>query len=198
MVRLAHCRRLGLLPALLLPVLLPVLLTACDGGADAPAVAPQASETEAPPVPASVASDTPSPVVEPGAPNVTDFADYSSKDCATVVRRYTDSLRAGAFDVAALAWADPTIDATRLKEQYAGYRMPAIAAQAPEVEGAAGSLYCTVKGTLTDAGDAEKQATTGELQLRRVNDVDGATQAQLRWTIRSSTFISLLERSAAE
>lgn len=195
MARLAQCRCLGLLPVLLLPAL---LLTACDGGADTPAVAPQASETEAPPVPAPVAGDTPLPVVEPGAPNVTDFADYSSKDCATVVRRYTDSLRAGAFDVAALAWADPTIDAARLKEQYAGYRVPAIAAQAPEVEGAAGSLYCTVKGTLTDAGDAEKKATTGELQLRRVNDVDGATPAQLRWTIRSSTFITPLERSPAE
>lgn len=184
------------LAALLAPCAVLGLLAACGGTADKSSAAPEAEATEAPPV--ADASDTPLPTEEPGAPRVTDFADYSSKDCATVVRRYTDSLRAGAFDVAALAWADPAIDAERLKERYAGYRMPAIAAQAPEVEGAAGSLYCTVKGTLTDAGDADMAATQGELQLRRVNDVDGATPAQLRWTIRSSTFVTPLERPAGK
>lgn len=188
---LASC----LLPGLLLPGL---LLAGCGSKAAKPddTAAPQAAATEAPPMP--VASTTPLPAEAPGAPAVTDFADYSSKDCATVVRRYTDSLRAGAFDVAALAWADPAIDAARLQALFVNYREPAIAADVPEVEGAAGSLYCTVKGTLSDAGDADRAPVKGQLQLRRVNDVDGATPAQLRWTIRSSTFVRPLERGTGK
>ena len=65
----------------------------------------------------------------------------------------------------------------------------------PLVEGAAGSLYCTIVGKLTDAADPAKPLLEGTLLLRRANEVPGATAEQLRWTLQSSTFVEKLERS---
>ena len=47
----------------------------------------------------------------------------------------------------------------------------------------------------TDAQDPARPALEGTLLLKRVNDVPGATPDQLRWTLRSSTFVEPLERS---
>ena len=62
--------------------------------------------------------------------------------------------------------------------------------QAPDLEigqgkqeGAAGSSYYTVPVTIVDGG----RRIPGEVVLRRVNDVDGATPEQLRWHIESTT-----------
>lgn len=50
------------------------------------------------------------------------------------------------------------------------------------LEGAAGSLYYTAPVTITSADkDGRPIRIEGEAVLRRVNDVDGATPAQLRW-----------------
>jgi hypothetical protein len=92
-------------------------------------------------------------------------------------------------------WDDPVIDEARLKALFAGYKQATIALAGIQQEGAAGSLYCTVSGKLTDAGDPAKPAQDGEIVLRRVNDVPGATPAQLRWTIRSSTFVEKMQRT---
>jgi hypothetical protein len=92
-------------------------------------------------------------------------------------------------------WNDPVIDGARLKALFTGYRQPAIAFTGSEQEGAAGSSYCTVRGTLTDAANPAKPAQKGEIVLKRVNDVPGATPAQLRWTIRSSTFVEQMQRT---
>ena len=58
---------------------------------------------------------------------------------------------------------------------------------------AAGTLYCTIGGKLTDVAGSEREGT---LVLRRANDVPGATPDQLRWTLQSSTFVENLERSS--
>jgi len=50
-------------------------------------------------------------------------------------------------------------------------------------EGAAGSVYYTAPVTIVDGA----RRLTGEVVLRRVNDVDGATPEQLRWHIESTT-----------
>ncbi|WP_157812551.1 hypothetical protein [Novosphingobium kunmingense] len=50
-------------------------------------------------------------------------------------------------------------------------------------EGAAGSLFYSVPVTIVDGG----RRIPGEVVLRRVNDVDGATPEQLRWHIESTT-----------
>lgn len=55
-------------------------------------------------------------------------------------------------------------------------------------EGAAGSLYLTVPVTVTATlKDGGPQRFRGRYVLRRVNDVDGATAAQLRWHLASAT-----------
>ncbi len=52
-----------------------------------------------------------------------------------------------------------------------------------EQEGAAGSSYYTAPVTITDGA----RRLSGEVVLRRANDVPGATPEQLRWHIESST-----------
>jgi len=128
-------------------------------------------------------------------PQAGDFPALASKDCAEVAQFYLDAIAAGEWPQAALVWDDPVIDGARLAAVFAGYGEPKVDPAAPQVEGAAGSLYCTVAGTLTDAGDPAKAPLEGALVLRRVNDVPGATPEQLRWTLRSSSFVESLERS---
>ena len=58
----------------------------------------------------------------------------------------------------------------------------------PPSEGAAGSIYQTVPVTVeatTDTG--ARQRFAGNYVVRRVNGVDGATAAQLRWHLGSAT-----------
>jgi len=124
-----------------------------------------------------------------------DFPALASKDCVEVVQFYLEALGGREFERAALVWDDPVIDAARLEALFGEYRVPEFAWNEPYVEGAAGSLYCTVSGVLTDAEDEAKAPREGTLLLRRANDVPGATADQLRWTLRSSTFVERMERS---
>ena len=161
---------------------LALLLAAC-GGADQPA----AEGTEAASAPA---------LPGPGrAPQVGDFPDLTSKDCATVVEFYLEALGGHEWDKAALVWDDPVIDGARLEAVFGAYRTLQLEWPEPFVEGAAGSSFCTVSGKLTDAEDPAKVMLEGTMLLKRVNDVPGATPDQLRWTLQSSTFVEPLERS---
>ena len=110
--------------------------------------------------------------------------------------RMDEAIAAREFDRAALVWDDPVIDGVRLQALYASYNEPRIEPGEPVIEGAAGSLYCTVTGTLTDRADLAKPPEDGEFVLRRANDVPGATPDQLRWTLQSSTFVESMERSS--
>ena len=125
-----------------------------------------------------------------------DFPALASKDCAEVVQFYLEAIGGREWDKAALVWDDPVIDAQRLQAVFADHDFEADG-EAPVVEGAAGSLYCTanVSGTLTDPADSAAAPIAGELTLRRANDVPGATADQLRWTLQSSTVVEKLERS---
>ena len=112
-----------------------------------------------------------------------------------IVQFYLEAIGGREWAQAARVWNDPAIDAARLERIYAAYGEPQVEWTEPFVEGAAGSLYCTVAGKLSDAQDPAKPPVEGTLLLRRVNDVPGATADQLRWTLRSSTFVERLERS---
>lgn len=131
-----------------------------------------------------------------GAPQVADFPALASKDCVEVVQFYLEAIGGREWDKAALVWDDPVVDGARLAAVFAGYKVPQVEWTEPFVEGAAGSSYCAVTGKLTDAGDPAKVLVEGTLLLRRVNDVPGATPDQLRWTLRSSTFVETLERAS--
>jgi hypothetical protein len=124
-----------------------------------------------------------------------DLTVLDNRDCRTVAQAYAEAIARNDFDFAARVWNDPVIDAARLKARFAGFVVPRIEIKKVEEEGAAGSLYCTVTGVLTDTADENKKTRSGEIVLKRVNDVPGATPDQLRWTIRSSTFIEKMERS---
>ena len=128
-------------------------------------------------------------------PQAGDFPALASKDCVEVVEFYLEALSSHEYAQAALVWDDPVIDAARLEAVFGAYKEAQVEWPDPFVEGAAGSLYCTVSGKLSDAGDPAKPPLEGTLLLRRVNDVPGATPDQLRWTLRSSTFVEKLERS---
>lgn len=160
-------------------VALALLLAGCGGGEPA---APEADETAALSGPG-------------GAPQFADFPALASKDCVEVVQFYLEAIGGREWAKAALVWDDPVIDAARLEAVFAGYKVPQVEWTEPFVEGAAGSLHCAVTGKLTDAEDTSKVLQEGTLLLRRANDVPGATPEQLRWTLRSSTFVESLERS---
>jgi hypothetical protein len=164
-----------------LPGLAAALLLAGCGASEQPAPAP--GETGASLAP------------QPLPPQVADFPALTSKDCGEVAEFYLEALGGREWAQAALVWDDPVIDGARLQAVFGGYRELQLAWTDPVTEGAAGSLYCTVGGTLTDAQDPAKPPVEGALELKRVNEVPGATADQLRWTLRSSTFVEKLERS---
>ncbi|MBO0749955.1 MAG: hypothetical protein J2O44_05955 [Porphyrobacter sp.] len=118
-----------------------------------------------------------------------------SRDCRTVAQAYFEALARGDFAFAVRVWDDPVINDDRLKALFAGYKRPTVKIGQLQQEGAAGSSYCTVGGTLTDAAQSSKAPRKGEIVLKRVNDVPGATPEQLRWTIQSSTFVEKVERT---
>ena len=161
-----------------------VLLAGCDGQDNA---APDARE---PTPPALVPGEAKLP------PQAEDYPILASKECADVAEFYLEAISSREYAQAALVWEDPVIDGARLEAVFGAYQEAQVEWPEPFVEGAAGSLYCTVSGKLTDAGDPAKPAHEGTLLLRRVNDVPGATPEQLRWTLQSSTFVENLERSS--
>jgi hypothetical protein len=183
--------------------ILAVAVLAALAGCNSGQPTPTPSESEAAvstETPAPMASESPTPassppVLTPVPEPTRDLAVLDSRDCRTVAQAYVDAIARRDFVFAARVWNDPVIDAARLQALFAGYGQPLSAIGKLQEEGAAGSLYCTVTGTLTDKADAATAPRPGEIVLRRVNDVPGARPAQLRWTIRSSTFVEKMERS---
>ena len=163
--------------------LLALLLAACGGD---PEPAPEPPEVPTP-APALGANALP--------PQVADFPVLASNDCAEVVEFYLEALSSREYARAALVWDDPVIDAARLEAVFGGYGEAQVEWTEPFTEGAAGSLFCTVTGELTDAADPTRPMLEGTLLLRRANEVPGATPDQLRWTLQSSTFVEKLKRS---
>jgi len=166
-----------------LPLAVALMLAGCGGGEPA-------SEADRAPAAGLGAPDLRLP------PQAADFPALAGKDCADVVQFYLEAIGGGEWARAALVWDDPVVDAARLEAVFAGYKLPQVEWTEPFVEGAAGSLYCTVAGKLTDAADLAKPMREGTLLLRRANDVPGATADQLRWTLQSSTFVENLARSS--
>lgn len=167
----------------LLAASLALVLASC--GSEEPAEAPSApgetGETAALPRPAQV-----SPA---------QAAALESTDCRAVARAYFDAIALRDFAFAARFWDDPVIDDARLAALFTGYGQPRFEIATVREEGAAGTLFCAVTGALSDLADPARPLREGEIVLGRANQVPGATPEQLRWTIRSSTFVEPMERS---
>ncbi len=126
---------------------------------------------------------------EPVGPVPEDMAVLESRDCAAVVQGFAGALHRKAFTFAELFWMPDAEGKAGFDSLVQGMASPVLTVDAMTQEGAAGSLFCTVEVSLADASappaDPTAKPTQATLVLRRVNDVDGATPQQLRWTIRS-------------
>ncbi|MGX7925079.1 hypothetical protein ACWPMX_00735 [Tsuneonella sp. HG094] len=175
-----------------LPLLLVAALAACqpapetapEGEASATGAAP--SGNTSPPgasdtAPAPVASASPAtpPRFEP--PVLTPDAEKGEKGARNVLLSWGAAMENRDFAAASALFGGGRSDAN----DYKGYRDITVGFGDGDVEGGAGSLYYQVPVWLTATGPKEPVRREGSITLRRVNDVDGATPAQLRWHIDS-------------
>jgi hypothetical protein len=116
----------------------------------------------------------------------------SGQAAADVVRRYYSAINAHDYATAWTQWGDdgrPGQTFKGFEQGFAKTRATRVTVGTlPPAEGAAGSVYQTVPVTVeatTDAG--ARQRFAGSYVVRRVNGVDGASAAQLRWHLDSAT-----------
>ena len=111
----------------------------------------------------------------------------ASRDPQVVVKAWADAVRARDWPAAYGYWGDHGTRSGKPLAQFTAQwnvlQKPLVVVGKGDQEGAAGSLYYTVPVTISDGG----KQISGELVLRRVNDVDGASAEQLRWHIDSTT-----------
>ncbi|MBB6368143.1 hypothetical protein FHR56_003308 [Xanthomonas sacchari] len=115
----------------------------------------------------------------------------SPQAAADVVRRYYAAINARDYPVAWQQWGEdgrPGQSYDAFKAGFARTRAVTVTIGALGAsDGAAGSVYqpvpVTVEATLADG---TRQRFRGNYVLRRVNGVDGASAAQLRWRIDSA------------
>lgn len=152
-----------------------VMLAACQQQ-EAAAPAPVKSEAAAP---APIASPTPAPLAGPSL--------STSRDPANVLVGWATAVTLRDWGTVRAYWGNSGGDSGLAPAQF-GEKWDVLTAPRVEIgegqqEGAAGSLFYTAPITITDGA----RTITGEIVMRRVNDVDGASAEQLRWHIESST-----------
>lgn len=171
--------------------------TPADPSAD-PAATPAAAtaSNEAvppPPPPPSPPSPEPAPDCDTlRAPPSTPEALRSETGARAVLLEWGRALENRQFDRAWCQFADDGLGSgmrfVAYAAQWEGYRGITVAMPSGTMEGAAGSSYYTAPTTITATANGKPVTLRGEVVLGRVNDVDGATPDQLRWTIRSANF----------
>jgi hypothetical protein len=128
--------------------------------------------------PAPAAADR-TPIAEP-----TGKIDPKGPDGAgQVVQRYASLIEGGKIAEAQAAWGKGIEQGVLAPARLAALHDVRFEVGKPyDQEGAAGSSYIMVPLTLTATDKAGKPIRyAGPITLRRVNDVDGASAAQLRW-----------------
>ncbi|WP_454252504.1 hypothetical protein [Pseudomonas sp. Marseille-Q7302] len=110
----------------------------------------------------------------------------SAEAAAAVVARYYRALDARDYGTAWQQWGSdgqPGNSYERFRQGYARTRGVQVTLGQPgPVEGAAGSSYVSVPVTVrARLADGSRQTFSGSYQVRRVNDVDGASAEQRRW-----------------
>ena len=189
-----------------------LLLAACEQKHPAPSDELQPIAGEEPPPPRGTQPASPTPVPPspvPPNPAVSPDAVPGENDGRPVIAPATLTLAAARSETGAraniLAWArgielrefdqawalmGDAAKAELSKQQFNALFHPlrdlAVTVPAGRMEGAAGSTYYTVPATVTGArSDGSRATLTGDVILRRVNDIDGATREQLAWKIVS-------------
>ncbi|WP_338545974.1 hypothetical protein V6W80_04660 [Pseudomonas benzopyrenica] len=115
----------------------------------------------------------------------------SAEAAAAVVRRYYGALDARDYGTAWQLWGSdgqPGNSYEKFRQGYARTRSVQVTLGQPgPVEGAAGSSYVSIPVTVkARLADGTRQTFSGRYQLRRVNDVDGASAEQRHWHLDSA------------
>lgn len=146
-----------------------------------PAPAPEAPAPVAPPEPGTPGglADDRSPLNEPKGP-----IDPKSVEAAgQVVQLYGALIEQRKFAEAEKQWGD-TATARQFSAALRKYREVHLQVGKPgDSEGAAGSIYVTVPAVFYGRGASGPFNRKADVNLRRVNDVEGSTEAQRRWHI---------------
>ena len=110
-----------------------------------------------------------------------------SRDPAKVLVAWAKTMTLKQWGSAYLYWGDhgarSGLSSAQFAAKWGKLANPKFELQAGDSEGGAGSLYYTAPIVLIDG----TRHVRGEIVLRRVNDVDGASPEQLRWHIESLT-----------
>ena len=103
----------------------------------------------------------------------------STEAAGQIVQHYGALIEQGRFAEAAKAWGNTDAASTFARQLQARGLKHLEIGDLSEPEGAAGSIYRDDAGGILPGC----QAQPGDVTLRRVNDVDGSTEAQRRWHI---------------
>jgi hypothetical protein len=131
------------------------------------------------PQPAPTATGAAAPLVVP--------EPSASRDPRVVLQAWAEAMSLKDWEAAYLYWesrgAGTGLNLDQFKAHWARLTNPEFEISPGVSEGAAGSLYYTAPVVLIDG----KARIAGEVVLRRVNDVPGASAEDLRWHIESHT-----------
>ena len=149
-------------------------------------------ESAAPPPPAPASAD-PAPAhtaaapATPAPPAQLSEADKGEKGARAVLLTWARALENRQFDTAWAQFRHPQSSREAFVRWWGRYRTITVAVPGGEMDAGAGSLYYTAPATLTGTrANGGPFRLEGTVVLRRVNDVDGASPAQLRWGIESA------------
>jgi hypothetical protein len=160
-----------------------------------PATSAQASESapetvSTPQLPSdSTASNVPLTPVPPAPPPVPAAAlgpqaRKGSAGAQAVLQTWARALETRRFDLAWQQFGTPPASRAAFTQWWERYRSIKVILGEGESDAAMGSLYYTAPAKLTGTTVGGKPFRLhGDVVVRRVNDVDGATPAQLRWHI---------------
>lgn len=154
-------------------------LGGCQRGPATPA--PSASEAEASPVQASQAPlAAANPADTPPQPSL-------SRRPEEVLDAFAAAIEARDWRAMRAFWGEhgtrSGMDEAAFAANWSKLKSPTVSVGRGQQEGAAGSIYYTAPVVVTDG----ERTIAGEVVLRRVNDVPGATSEQLRWHVESTT-----------
>lgn len=147
------------------------------------------TDTDARPAPASPATALPAPQWSPGttsagmaAPVLTPEADKGERGARNVLLEWARALERKDFARAAAQWGEGAAWTTEVHaKRFAAFGTITVKLGEGAIEGAAGSLYYAVPVEITGG----PETLSGEIVVRRVNDVPGASERQLSWHIAS-------------
>jgi len=158
-----------------------------EAAATTPAVAaavPGQPPVAPPPIP--VPPLAPATVPPPTRPLPTQ-EEKSEKGARAVLQTWARALETHQFGLAWEQFGSPLASRAAYAQWWQRYRTIRVSLGTGVGDAGMGSIYYTVPATLTGTTTAGKPfRLRGDVMLRRVNDVDGATPEQLRWHIGSA------------